>query len=394
MKFSQFWARLTAKSLRKPPPLTPFSQWGAAPESLPMLTDAAAQAAQYGRSVWVYVAVSRIAEAAAMVTPHVYRLNGELREPVSRHPLEDLLNAPNPTMSRFDLFEQTIGMLELTGNAYWFLAGDGAGTTPREIWMLRPDRVAIVPSASHGVSGYIYEVGGVRIPLEPSEVIHFKRWNPLNDYYGMSALEAAAISVHTDRAMAEWNRSTFSENHAVPSGVVLMPSGTSTNDLERVRREWTLTYGGNTGRKVAFLAADDARWQSIGQTHADLDFLRGRHNNRDEILNIFGVPVGLVSENATEANARVAERTFLERTLRPKLIRLAAKISAELLPFYEPNAVLEFEDVRPVDAQARAQDIQSALHVMSINEVRARYYSLPPVTWGEQPATQPTNATP
>jgi HK97 family phage portal protein len=162
----------------------------------------------YQQSPAVYMAVNRIAEAGALVPLNVYRQMGEQRIAVQNHPLERLLNAPNPYTSRFELFEQTLGMLELMGNAYWLLVGDARGV-PAEIWTLRPDRVTIIPDPEHYVRGYLYEVDGKQIPLEAVEVVHFKRWHPANDYYGLSALEAARVTLHTDKAMAQWNFNTF-----------------------------------------------------------------------------------------------------------------------------------------------------------------------------------------
>ncbi len=351
----------------------------------PFRFDAAAQSHPhvYRQSPWVYVAVNRIAEAAALVPLHVMKLEGENRIEVERHPLEALLDAPNPYLSRFELFEQTVGMLELTGNAYWFLVGDEAGI-PAEIWPLRPDRMSIVPDPVDYVRGYIYEVDGQRIPLEPVEVIHFKRWHPANDYQGLSALEAARLAVESDRAMAQWNRNTFSVDNGIPAGIVNVKSGVSVADLERIKREWRNSYGG-TQRSTAFLKGDDVEWQNIGLNHNELDFLKGRESHRDEILNIFGVPVGLVSENATEANAKVAERIFIERTLWPKLVRMAQKITQELLPFYPGQYIAEFDDIRPTDTRARLDEIRTAYPVLSINEIRERYYRLSPVDWGNLP---------
>jgi phage portal protein BeeE len=65
----------------------------------------------YQQSPWVYIAVNRIAEAAALVPLRVFRLEGERRVEVERHPLERLLDRPNPHLSRFELFEQTIGII-------------------------------------------------------------------------------------------------------------------------------------------------------------------------------------------------------------------------------------------------------------------------------------------
>jgi HK97 family phage portal protein len=300
-----------------------------------------------------------------------------------RHPLEALLDAPNPYLSRFELLEQTVGMLELTGNAYWFIAA-GEDGLPAQIWPLRPDRVTVQPDPLRYVRGYVYEVDGRRIPLEPAEVVHFKRWHPANDYYGLSALDAGRLAISSDRAMAEWNRSTFGQDHGVPAGVVSVPPTITDADFERLKRDWRSTYGGGV-KRTAFLRGNDIRWQNIGLSHTDLDFLKGRQAHRDEILSLFGIPVGLIDANATEANATVAERMFIERTLYPKLVRIAQKITQELLPFWAGSYVAEFDDIRPTDTHARLEEIRAAYPVLSINEIRARFYGMSPVAWGDLP---------
>jgi len=327
----------------------------------------------YTASTWVYLAVSRIAEAGALVPLHVYRLDGEKRAEVSRHPLEMLLERPNPFTSRFELIEQTLGALELAGNAYWYLAGDG--DAPTEIWPLRPDRVSVVPHPTQHIAGYLYEVGGSRVPLDAAEVIHFKRWHPTNDYYGLSGVAAARMAIDSDKAMAVWNKSTFGQDHGVPAGIVNIKEYVGDADFERIKREWRTSYGGGQ-RRTAFLRGGGVEWQSIGLTHTDLDFLKGRLAHRDEILAAFGVPVGLIDSNATEANATVAERQFIERALWPKLVRLAEKITAEMLPFWPGDTVAAFEDIRPTDAAARLAEIESARGILTVDEIRARYFGV------------------
>lgn len=273
-----------------PPHITAVAQHNAV--IWPDLAGVAAQARVYQQSPWVHIAINRIAEAAALVPLQVLRVEGEQRTGVERHPLEALLDAPNPYMSRFELFEQTVGMLELTGNAYWFLAGNGV---PEQIWPLRPDRISIVPDPATYVRGYVYEIDGQRIPLESVEVVHFRRWHPTNDYYGLSALEAGRVAITGDQAMAAWNRNTFSQDNGVPAGIVNVQEFVSDSDFERIKREWRQSYGGPQ-RRTAFLRGGGVEWQGIGLNHSDLDFLKGRQAHRDEILNLFGIPVGLVSE--------------------------------------------------------------------------------------------------
>ena len=335
----------------------------------------------YEQSPWVYIAINRIAEAGALAPLKVYRLAGEKRVGIENHALEQLLGNPNPMTSRFELFEQTLGSLELHGNAYWYLTGDAQGS-PREIWVLRPDRMTVVPDSHKVVRGYLYAIDSQIIPLDALEVIHFRRWHPGNDYYGLSPISSARAAVLSDKHMADWNRNTFGKDNGVPAGIVNIQEFISDTDFERIKREWRNNYGG-TGRKTAFLRGGSIEWQNIGMSHNDLDFLQGRRAQRDEILNIFGLPVGLISENATEANAKVAERLFIERTLWPKLVRVAQKISQELLPFYGAGLVAEYDDIRPTDTQARLAEIRAAYPLLSINELRATYFQLPPVPWGD-----------
>lgn len=356
----------------------------AAYEGLSSLPEQMRHGQQYEGAPYVYIAINRIAEACALVPMTLYAHQGEARVAVPQHPFLRLLQSPNPTLSQFELFEQTIGWIELTGNAYWYVAGDAAGL-PHELWVLRPDRITIVPDDTRAIRGFLYEVNGQQIPLETVEVIHFKRWHPNNDYYGLSALSAARVALQADRAMSQWNANTFGRDFGVPAGIVNIRENIPDRDFERLKQEWRSTYGSGQ-RRTAFLRGGQMEWVNIGLSHTDLDFLAGRRSNREEVLNIFGVPLGILSENATEANATVAERLFIERTLYPKLVRVAQRITQELLPFYGAGLVAEFADIRPTDASLRLSEIETARAVLSINEIRQRYYQLAPMPWGDLPA--------
>ncbi len=375
-------------------------------EPLPALAPEMGRAGQYAGvymgSPWVYVAVNRIAEAAALVPFRVYRVAaggsagevapagaGEVALP--EHPFTRLLQRPNPLLSRFELIEHTVGSLELHGNAYWFLAGQPGGA-PQEIWPLRPDRVQIVPDAVRGVRGYLYEVDGRYIPLDAAEVVHFRRWHPANDYYGLSALEAARLAVETDRAMADWNRRYFGEGMAVPAGIVAIRERVSDADFERIKREWRASYGGGE-RKTAFVRGASVEWHNVGLSQHDMDFLNARRFNREEIFQIFGIPVGLFSENATEANALVGERVFVERTLWPKLVRIAEKITTDLLPFYGTGLIGRFDDIRPQDRAQQLAELRLARGVLTVDELRARYFGLGPLSAPAVSCDQPRKET-
>src|SRR5258708_28199041 len=167
------------------------------------------QARTYGQSSWVYIAVDRKATAGALVNLNVFRLQGEHKIGAINHPLEALLRRPNNWQTQFEFMFQTLGFLELTGNAYWFL--NGLPDAPTELIVLRPDRVQVVPGTdtARPIAGYVYDVDGAKVPLAPEEIAHFTLFNPESDYYGLSRLDAAQLTVQTDLATQQWNRNFF-----------------------------------------------------------------------------------------------------------------------------------------------------------------------------------------
>jgi hypothetical protein len=155
-------------------------------------------------------------------------------------------------------------------------------------------------------------------------------------------------------------------------------------DFERLKREWRAAYGGGE-RKTAFLRGASVEWHNVGLSQQDMDFLNARRFNREEIFQIFGIPVGMFSENATEANALVGERVFVERTLWPKLVRIAEKITTDLLPFYGAGLAGRFDDIRPQDRTVMLEEVRVAQGILTVDEIRARYFGLGPLPSPPEP---------
>ncbi len=95
----------------------------------------------------------------------------------------------------------------------------------RELYALRPDRMRVVPGADGWPAAYDYTASGrtVRfdqnaLPVPP--ILHLAAFNPLDDHYGLSALEAAAVAVDTHNAAARWNKALL-DNAARPSGALV-----------------------------------------------------------------------------------------------------------------------------------------------------------------------------
>jgi phage portal protein BeeE len=224
----------------------------------------------YVQNAIVHRAVKLVAENAAAVTFLLY----EGATAHDKHPLLDLLARPNPRQDGATLLEAVYAHLLLAGNAYLEAVTLDSQGTPnvRELYALRPDRMRVVPGPDGWPEAYEYSVGGNCIrfdqntPLPP--ILHLTSFHPLDDHYGLAALEAAAVAVDTHNASARWNKALL-DNAARPSGALVYsgPEGSvlSDNQFQRLKRELEDTYQGaaNAGRPLLLEGGLDWKAMSL-----------------------------------------------------------------------------------------------------------------------------------
>ncbi|HEX4609850.1 MAG TPA: phage portal protein, partial [Urbifossiella sp.] len=158
----------------------------------------------YIECVVAFACINMVASAVASVEPQVYRKKraaGKL-EKLETHPLLDLIDNPNPAQSGKEFTRHLVSYHRLSGNAYVFGNGiDPAGKPkpPTELQVLNPGKIKIEPGALFPLR-YEYKPNQNTTTVFPVEqvsgrsaVMHLKTFNPLNPWYGMSPIEAAAL---------------------------------------------------------------------------------------------------------------------------------------------------------------------------------------------------------
>jgi HK97 family phage portal protein len=289
----------------------------------------------------VHRAVKLVAENVAAATFLVYD-GPTLLDP---HPLKELLARPNPRQEGAAFLEAVCAHLLLAGNAYIeavTVAGQGPHDV-RELYALRPDRMRVVPGADGWPEAYDYVVGARRVrfeqntPLPP--ILHLTQFHPLDDHYGLSSLEAAAVAVDTHNAAAKWNKALL-DNAARPSGALVYsgPEGAmlSDNQFERLKRELEEQYQGtrNAGRPLLLEGGLD--WKAMSLSPKDMDFMEAKHTAAREIALAFGVPpmlLGIPGDN-TYANYQEANRVFWRGTVLPLATRIGQALTHWLAPAF------------------------------------------------------------
>lgn len=278
-----------------------------------------------------YRCVRMIAQAAASI-PLLTYIDGKEAE---RHPVRSLLSSPNPGQTGKELIENLVSFLMLAGNAYAELVT--LDETPRELFALRPDRMAVVPSKTGWPEAFEYAVHGASVRLPRENVLHLKLFNPLDDHYGLSPLEAACRSIDTHNAAASWNKAML-DNAARPSGALVFAgtdSALTSEQFERLKSELQSTYQGaaNAGRPMILEGGLD--WKEMGFSPKEMEFNEAKNAAAREIALAFGVPpmlLGIPGDN-TFANFAEANRSFWRQTIVPLASRLGDSLALFLAPY-------------------------------------------------------------
>lgn len=284
--------------------------------------------------------VKIISEAAAAV-PIVVQ-DAERR--FSSHPVIDLLAAPNPGQGGAQLLESLYGYLLLSGDAYLEAAGEAFQGGPRELYVLRSDRMKVVPGSDGWPVAYEYVIGAKKhvfdMRQERPPVLHVKSFHPQDDHYGLSPLNAAAAAIDVHNSAANWSKGLL-DNAARPSGAIVYKGvdgmgSLASDQYARLIDELESHHQGarNAGRPMLLEGGLD--WKPMGFSPSDMEFHRTKEAAARDVALAFGVPpmlLGLPGDN-TYANYSEAHRAFYRLTVLPMVSKTLAALSGWLPPIY------------------------------------------------------------
>jgi HK97 family phage portal protein len=275
-----------------------------------------------------------------------------------------LLARPNPAQCQPELLEAWYGFLLVAGNAY--LEAVTIGGAVRELHVLRPDRMTVVPGSDGWPSAYDYTVSGRTLryhqdadPLRP--ILHQSFFHPLSDHYGLSPIEPAATSIDLHNAASTWNKALL-DNAARPSGALVYAPGSgghlTREQFDRLKAELEQSFQGprNAGRPMLLEGGLD--WKAMALSPKDMDFIEAKNAAAREVALAFGVPpmlLGIPGDN-TFANYAEANRVFWRQAVVPMLGRVTEALGNWLGPMFGAEALRIMGDLDQVEALSADRD--------------------------------------
>ena len=343
----------------------------------------------YQDNAIVHRCIQLIANSASAVDLCVYDDDIKLEN----HELLSLLARPNPTQSGVEYFVSMYSYLLISGNSYLLRDTEGS-TKPRELYLLRPDRMRINAGTSMIPESYDYVINGTvqaSYPVDPStgggQIKHIKLWNPLDDFYGLSPIMASAYNIDQHN-LAGMHNVALLKNGCTPSGMLKFEPtdetgmSTSLTDEQRARLledlEFRFQGTNNTGRPM--LLEGNFDYTQLGLNPKDMDFLDLLNLSAREIALAFGVPSQLVGipDSQTYSNMESAKLGLYEETIIPLLKRVESDLNEYLAPLYDGNISVRYDlDSIPAMAEKRKRVYENVVAgvnagIITRNEARER----------------------
>lgn len=286
----------------------------------------------------VYSCVRILSEAVAGLPLQLFRYNENGgREKALDHPLYRLLHdEPNPEMTSFVFRETLMSHLLLWGNAYAQIVRNGRGEV-LGLYPLMPNKMKV----DRGERGNLYyeysrttedtnTLGKKqKVILRPSDVLHIPGLG-FDGLVGYSPIAMAKNAIGLAIATEEYGAKFFA-NGATPGGVLEHPG--IIKDPQKIRDSWNAAYQGSANAHKVVVLEEGMKYQSIGISPEQAQFLETRKFQINEIARIFRVPPHMVGdlEKSSFSNIEQQSLEFVKYTLDPWVVRWEQAMTRVLL---------------------------------------------------------------
>jgi HK97 family phage portal protein len=298
----------------------------------------------------VYSCVRILSETLAGLPLHVYRYNDSGgKEKNLSHPLYKLLHdEPNPEMTSFAFRETLMSHLLLWGNAYAQIIRNAKGEV-LALYPLMPNKMTVDRDSS-GRLFYLYQRGSEdvaslgkdsQVYLASGDVLHIPGLG-FDGLVGYSPIAMAKNSIGLAIATEEYGAKFFA-NGAAPGGVLEHPG--TIKDPQKVKESWNAAYQGSQNAHRVAVLEEGMKYQPIGISPEQAQFLETRKFQINEIARIFRVPPHMVGdlEKSSFSNIEQQSLEFVKYTLDPWLVRWEQSLCRALLSSSEkPTVFIKF----------------------------------------------------
>lgn len=257
----------------------------------------------------VYACIMMLSEDVAKLQPQLFRpLPDGGRELVTDHWFAKLLDQPNDWQSKFEFIQMLMVQLLLRENAYAVILRTKGGR-PYKLVPVNSDRVAIWEAPSGDLFYRVtplglHEMAELRDEpfLIPSEDMFHLRGLSINGLLGSSRMvlhkDAIGLSLAQEQQQARWLGAS-----SAASGVLESDQKINETTAERVSKRWRDLHSGPQNAGKIVVLEQGLKFQKLGLSATDIDFINGRKYQIDDLARLFRIPPHMLG---TEQQGRSA----------------------------------------------------------------------------------------
>ncbi|HET6498188.1 MAG TPA: phage portal protein, partial [Coriobacteriia bacterium] len=285
------------------------------------------------RASAVWGCVRLISETVASLPLSIYsRTEDGGRKEATQHPIYTLLHyRPNRLQTSTEFVQMLTASALLRGNGYAEIVPGPRGPVD-QLLPLHPDRVTPEETTS-GIRYRVMRKNGQTDYLLDEDLLHL-RGITSDGLLGLSIIEYARETVGLALATESYGARLFSQN-ARPGGVLTHPSKLNQETADRIRASWQQAHAGLGNAHAVAVLEEGMKFEPVGMTNEDAQFLATREFQAEEIARWFGVPphmIGLTSKSTSWGSGIEAQSiNFLTYTLLPWLRRWEQTIARDLI---------------------------------------------------------------
>jgi HK97 family phage portal protein len=264
--------------------------WGRTASGVPVNSISAMQQAT------VMACVAILSEDVAKLPLQVWRRTDDGgRRPVPEHFLHRLLRSPNPWQTRFEFVEMMMSALVLRGNGYAPIVRNARGV-PQALVPVHPDRVALYEAPDGQVFYLVTRTGlhetavlqSLPLMIHSEDMLHLKWLSSWNSLLGVSRISLMRESIGLAMGQ-EMHAARLAGNGARPGGVLQTDAKLAPEVVQRLREEAN-KHAGPRWSGGTMVLEQGLKWQPLGMTMVDAEFLASRGFQQRQILQGFRMP--------------------------------------------------------------------------------------------------------
>lgn len=316
----------------------------------------------------------------------------------------DLLESPNPLLTRTQIIEMTAMQYSVYGTSYWIKRRKDYSfiqdplEIPAIIDVALPGEIEprFGDAAKTRVIGWSYTGSfGVAIPLQFWQVVRFYRTNPESQLYGLSIWQKIGSTISLDASIKASHRDLF-DNGGRSHGWFAATKRVDEKDAVEFKRTYDEHFTGKGNYGKAFITPDGIEYKPDGDVR-DMDYEKMSKMNRDEEFGATCVPkhhMG-VTDNLNFATAEITDQAYWINEIIPLMRSVEDSINSQLMLGSGMRLRFNTDDV-PVLANAKINLLDKKLRVGTrayrlghsvneINEVLRMPFEKIEEDWADQP---------